>query len=248
MKVLRLQSENIKRLTAVDITPTGNLVVVGGKNAAGKSSVLDSIAMALGGKDMCPAEPIRAGESEGKITVTLDDIVVTRRFSRDRPPCDCGSAQRNDAPENKHSAECAAVSKWSETRSTLTVKNKDGASYPSPQAMLDKLMGRLTFDPLAFSRMDPKPQDETLRRLVGLDVTPIERQRKTAFDERAMLKKSHAVKDAQLQAMPFHANAPAAEIQMEAISQEMLTAEQYRKAAEDAERAVEKANEQVQAF
>ncbi len=57
MRILRLQSENIKRLSAVDITPDGSTVIIGGRNAQGKSSVLDSIAYALGGAKLLPAKP-----------------------------------------------------------------------------------------------------------------------------------------------------------------------------------------------
>lgn len=49
MKIVSLKAENIKRLVAVEITPKGNVVKITGKNANGKSSVLDSIWMALGG-------------------------------------------------------------------------------------------------------------------------------------------------------------------------------------------------------
>jgi hypothetical protein len=48
------------------------------------------------------------------------------------------------------------------------VTNREGASYKSPQAILDKLCGELTFDPLAFSRMKAAEQRDTLLRLAGL--------------------------------------------------------------------------------
>ena len=35
MKIVRLEAQNVKRLTAVEITPDGNMVVVGGNNAQG---------------------------------------------------------------------------------------------------------------------------------------------------------------------------------------------------------------------
>ena len=50
MKIIRLKAENVKRLHAVEITPEGEVVVVAGKNGAGKSSVLDAITYALAGK------------------------------------------------------------------------------------------------------------------------------------------------------------------------------------------------------
>ena len=36
MKIIKLVAENLKRLTAVEITPTGNVVEITGKNSAGK--------------------------------------------------------------------------------------------------------------------------------------------------------------------------------------------------------------------
>jgi len=53
---------------------------------------------------------------------------------------------------------------------SLIVESAEGARFPSPQRLLDDLFGELTFDPLAFSRADPKTQLETLRGLVKLDV------------------------------------------------------------------------------
>ncbi len=231
MKVIRLQSNNVMRLVAVDITPAGHLVTIGGKNGAGKSSVLNSLAMALGGAQMAPVEPIRAGEAEAVIRVTLEDLIITRRFYREK---------ELDVPGAGDAKEF-----WGETKSTLTVTNKEGAKYPSPQAMLDKLLGKLTFDPLAFSRDEPKRQEETLRRLVKLDTTAIDTRRKEAFDARAMAKKSHDIKVSQAMALKQYDDAPTAEISMEEISKDMLQAEEYRKLAEEAERVVSQAKEEA---
>ena len=244
MKIVKLVAENVKRLHAVSITPEGALITVGGKNGAGKSSVLDSIAYAMGGEKLVPSEPIRSGESEAKIVVDLGDLVVTRKFKRenvftnkDTVTTDCACS----GPAGPHKVGCDRVWAFGDTASTLTVTNKDGARYPSPQAVLDKLLGKLTFDPLAFARAESKEQDALLRKLVGLDVAPIEARRKAAFDQRAMLKKTHAIKEAQLAALPLVKDAPTAEIPMEEISNEMLAAERLRKVAEDAERQAEQA-------
>uniref|UniRef100_A0A6M3KF53 Putative ATPase domain containing protein n=1 Tax=viral metagenome TaxID=1070528 RepID=A0A6M3KF53_9ZZZZ len=82
MKIIRLEVENIKRLQAIEITPTGNLVVIGGKNGEGKTSALDSIAYTLGGKALIPSEPIRRGAKKAKATVNLGEFVVTRTFTQ----------------------------------------------------------------------------------------------------------------------------------------------------------------------
>jgi len=66
----------------------------------------------------------------------------------------------------------------------LTVKNKDGAIFSSPQSMLDKLVGELTFDPLEFSKMDAKKRAEVLKQLVGLDFDKLDAKYRKLFDER----------------------------------------------------------------
>jgi DNA repair exonuclease SbcCD ATPase subunit len=82
MKITRLETENVQRVKAVIIEPDGNLVIVGGKNASGKTSTIASIAMAIGGKRLCPDVPIRKGEKSGKAEVVLDNgMTVTRRFT-----------------------------------------------------------------------------------------------------------------------------------------------------------------------
>ena len=50
VKINALELENVKRIKAVKIDPTQNgLTIIGGDNNQGKTSVLDSIAWALGG-------------------------------------------------------------------------------------------------------------------------------------------------------------------------------------------------------
>lgn len=53
----------------------------------------------------------------------------------------------------------------------LVVESSEGARFPSPQAMLDGLIGSLTFDPLAFTRLAPREQLERLKSLVNLDLS-----------------------------------------------------------------------------
>jgi len=62
LKINKLEIENIKRIKAVKIEPTLNgLTIVGGKNNQGKTSVLDSIAWALGGSKYRPSQAQRDG-------------------------------------------------------------------------------------------------------------------------------------------------------------------------------------------
>ncbi len=56
MKINKLEIENVKRVKAVKLEPTANgLTIIGGNNNQGKTSVLDSIAWALGGDRYRPS-------------------------------------------------------------------------------------------------------------------------------------------------------------------------------------------------
>lgn len=140
MKIIRLSAENVKRLKAVEIEPDGTLQVITGRNAQGKTSVLDAIWLALGGGAAMrdTAKPVRDGEDTAKVELELGDLVVTRT--------------------------------WKNGGTSLNVTGKDGAKYSSPQTMLDALVGRLSFDPLAFTRLSGREQVAALLDLVDLDV------------------------------------------------------------------------------
>ena len=62
MKINRLEIENVKRIKAVKLEPAENgLTIIGGNNNQGKTSVLDSIAWALGGDRYRPSQATREG-------------------------------------------------------------------------------------------------------------------------------------------------------------------------------------------
>lgn len=171
MKILRLTSKNVKRLRAVEIAPDGNVVVIGGRNAQGKTSVLDSILYALGGKEVACREPVRRGAERAEVRCDLGDLIVTRTFTA------TGGGN-------------------------LTVENKEGERLGSPQRKLDDLVGRLSFDPLAFSRMDSKSQAETLRSLVGLDFATLDGQRAALFEARTEVNREGKALRARFDAIP----------------------------------------------
>lgn len=78
MKIIRALVENFKRIDVVEVTPAGDIVEITGKNRAGKSSLLDAIEAALGGKRRQPKMPIRKGKERARVVVDLGDIVVER--------------------------------------------------------------------------------------------------------------------------------------------------------------------------
>lgn len=85
LHLISLEAEHVKRLRVARIAPDGSpLFVVGGRNAQGKSSLLDSIMMALNGGDSIPDEPVQHGADQARIRLDLGDLIVERKIRPDR--------------------------------------------------------------------------------------------------------------------------------------------------------------------
>lgn len=156
MKIIKLSASNVKRLRAVEINPDGTLQIVTGRNAQGKSSVLDAIWLALGGGAASreTPRPVRDGEERAEVSLDLGDLLVTRTW---------------DAEKGK---------------TELVVRAPDGAKYSQPQTLLDQLVGKLSFDPLAFTRLSARDQRKALLDLLGLNFEAEDRERQRLYDER----------------------------------------------------------------
>ena len=76
-----LDIENVKRVKAVSLTPAAKgLTVIGGKNGAGKTTVLDAIVWALGGEKYRPSEAQRDGSmTPPHIRITLSNGLIVER-------------------------------------------------------------------------------------------------------------------------------------------------------------------------
>ena len=81
IKISSLEIENTKRIKAIEMEPSENgLTVIGGRNGQGKTSILDSIAWALGGEKYRPS----SAEREGSVTppalrITLNNGLIVER-------------------------------------------------------------------------------------------------------------------------------------------------------------------------
>jgi DNA repair exonuclease SbcCD ATPase subunit len=141
MKIIKFKAENVKKLSVVEIVPEKNIIKITGKNEQGKTTVLDSIWWALGGTKDIQDQPIRQGQTEGKIELDLGEIIVTRTFN-------------------------------AKTGGSLEVRNKVGSRAPlkSPQAVIDNLINKNTFDPWSFIKADKKKQAEILLGIVNLQI------------------------------------------------------------------------------
>jgi len=180
LHIIELRASNILGLRAVRIRPDGNLIIIGGENGAGKTSLLGSIEVALGGKRAIPPDPVRHGARKASSFLDLGEITVERTFA----------------------------TKGGNTTTSLVVKNAEGVPQKSPQALLDSLCAKVTFDPLAFSRLEPTKQDETLRELLGLDFAELEGKRSVAYTSRTETKRECKSLEAQRDAITDHPNVP----------------------------------------
>lgn len=198
MKIVALQAENIKKLVAIEIRPDGNLVQITGRNGQGKTSILDSIWWALGGSGNIQAAPVRKGEHQARIRLDLGEIVVTRTFK---------------------------PGKDGETVSSIVVENAEGARFPSPQAMLDGLLGKLSFDPLEFARMNAKAQFDVARSFVpGFDFEAMEMANETDRDQRKDLNRRLAETKILAEKIVFALGTPDQPVDESAVMDQMETA------------------------
>lgn len=211
MKIIRLSVERFKRVTAAEITPDGNTVILSGKNGQGKSSILDAIWLAIGGasaaKECGVSNPVREGEKDARVTLDLGDIVVTRRWKADG-------------------------------KSTLEITSQDGRKFSSPQSLLDSLVGRISFDPLAFARMDSREQRRQLIDLVKLPINPdeLDAKRQTLYDERTMVNREARSYAAELAGMKApEPGTPDEEISVAQLMDELKTAQTVQREINDME-------------
>lgn len=133
MKITAYSATNYKRIKDIRIEPgERSLLVVGGKNGQGKSSLLDGLTAVFGGARQTDSDPVRHGADAAELTVELDGgaVCIRRRIT-------AGGSN------------------------TLEVFDASGKRR-SPQAVLDQLVGQRFLDPLAFLRLSPKEQRDAL--------------------------------------------------------------------------------------
>ena len=198
MKITQLRAENFKRIRAVEITPDGDVVQIGGNNGEGKSSVLDAIWVALAGRSAAPPKPIRNGEQECTIDLDLGEIRVIRTF-RD---------------------------KGDRFTDTVKVESAEGLRYSSPQEVLDGLMGAIGFDPLDFARQKADRQAEMLLQIVPLsiDLDEFAEQDQSDFAKRRDVNRDIQALKGQIAGLPEFGDAPTKPVDLDALNAKLASA------------------------
>ena len=197
MKILKLTAENFKKLSAVEITPDGNVVIISGKNAAGKSSVLDAIEAALCGGRSLPKQPIKTGEHRAKVVVDMGEYKVTRKFLGTNSTL--------------------KVETTGETKSEIR----------SPQAFLDNIVGNISFDPLAFLNKQPVEQRNSLMDFLGLNLDEFDNKVATLKAQRSELRKNKERNLHEADSITFTPNLPEVEQSADPLLAELQAIRDY---------------------
>lgn len=114
---------------------------------------------------------------------------------------------------------------FTESGGSLTVEAADGSKLASPQAVLDKLYGSLAFDPLAFTRMEPRHQVAELQRVAGLTerFAAIEAQRGAAVAAKTEANRTVRTLEMTLEGLPDVAG-PDEEVSVTTLAAELQAA------------------------
>ncbi len=154
LQIVGLKVQNFKVLKAIHIVPDGPLVKLVGKNGSGKTSVMDSIEAAFGGKDKFPKNPVRKGTKRASIEVDMGELVIRRGINEETGG------------------------------TTISLVGKDGGTINSPQSVLNTLYNQLACDPIKFKEMKPADQAAALSAMVGVDASKFEAREKTFHTQR----------------------------------------------------------------
>ncbi len=155
VRLAGLEIENVKKIRAVSLRLEGDVTVLEGKNAQGKTSVIDSIWYALGGSSSHPPEVVRRGAEKARALLDFSDFTVERKWTT------------------------------KSTQLYVTMKDGKRVASPQSFLDALVGPNGLAFDPLAFLTRPKAEQLEVVRKLGGLDFTALDAKRQTAFDARA---------------------------------------------------------------
>lgn len=227
MKLLSFTEQNYKRIALFhwSIDNEGNLILISGENENGKSSVIDGIRALIEGAIAIPPKPVRKGQDKAILEGTLGT-----------PPNQVELTIKRTISSNGNSS--------------LIVTNKEGAKQSTPQAILDALYGNLSFDPLAFAKMLPKPRSDTIRQLLKLDFSDLEKKREELFEERTIINRTLKAKEAMLTTNRPYEGVPNDELSLDALLAEQEQATKTNAKHADIRRGIEtiKAETEQKAF
>ena len=159
------------------------VTVLGGKNSAGKTSVVDGIRAVFDvTQKTMPADPVRDGADEARVWADLGTMTVERIIPAD-----------------------------AESKPTLRVKRLDGKPVTAAQRTLAEMYDAAAFDPSEFVTMPKDKQDWAFRETFGINLDDLDAEHKAKFDERSAVNREVKQLEGQLAAADHYPGAPAEE-------------------------------------
>lgn len=201
MKVSVARLKNFQALKYVEVKPTGTIFVIGGKNGSGKTSTLNGILGAIGGKKSLPDMAVRKGQDKASGEVVFDNGVKSK-FT------------------------ITSKGTW-----TLELTDANNMEFKSPQSVLDRWYSQLSFDPLKFLQLHPTKQVEVLKGLIGVDTSAIDREAAEAYEKRTDVGRELKRLEAQNAGMEYYKDAPAEPVDTTALVDELRQAQAKKEAA-----------------
>jgi DNA repair exonuclease SbcCD ATPase subunit len=113
---------------------------------------------------------------------------------------------------------------FTEKDSYIEVRTKEGYRIDTPQELLNALVSDLSFDPLEFTRMDPKKQAVTLMRILGIDFSDLDKEFQQVTEERRDIGRDSNQVKAMLDSIAEDPDAPEAEVVVSKLMQQLMEA------------------------
>lgn len=190
-------------------------------------------------------EIIGGDNAQGK-TSCLDAIEMALNGGKSIPPNPIRRGQKK-ARVVVDLGELKVERRFTNKGSILEVTAANGLKQNSPQAILDELTGKLTFDPLAFIQMKATDQLKTLKDLVGINFDDLEVKRQNLYAERTELNRDVKNLEGQLEGIPEHEDAPTVIVVSDLMAQ-LDTVEAHNREVATQTQQVESLNAQITAL
>jgi hypothetical protein len=210
--IASLEIQDSIRIKAIALRPEGKTVTIGGRNGQGKTSLLWSIADALGGADAAPEKPVRKGAKKSKAVIKTTDGLTIKLTNTE-----AGGR-------------------------TVVVESSDGFKATSPQAILTKLTAGRMFDPLHFANLEDHKQAELLRKITGLNFAAQDAEYKKLYDQRTVANREVNQAEFALNAAVHFPDAPSEPVKTEELVAELERANQHNERKADLVDILEESN------
>jgi len=204
-RLVRAEVQNVLgiRLAEVKFDPDGGLLVVGGENGAGKSSLLDALRWALDGTKPKGKELLKRGAEKGTVVVELAGEVIEIRRS--------------------------VTAKGAYVKAT----GANGAEIKAPQKVLDALVGTFGIDPTEFLAMSDEQQAKRVQEVMGVDFADLDAEYKRLYEERTVANRRVRDAEGELRNIPRPEGEPVEPVVLSELVEQLNEAETAKRDYEE---------------